>query len=70
MERARRSYRIYQVLKLIRREMAQELQQHIKDKRLRGFTKKQIIEQFEKLDGKKSKAVRGNAIKTLIRLCG
>jgi hypothetical protein len=44
LERSKRSYRIYQVLKLIRREMAAELQQAIKDKRMRGLTQKQIIE--------------------------
>eukprot|EP00347_Sterkiella_histriomuscorum_P016480 403353018 len=70
LERAKRSYRIFQVLKLIRREMAMELKQHIKDKRMRGFTKKQLIEQFELLESQPTKAVRGNAIKTLIRLCG
>lgn len=70
LERSKRSYRIFQVLKLIRREMAMELKQHIKDKRLRGFTKKQLIEQFELLEAQKTKFIKGNSIKTLIRLCG
>ncbi len=50
--------------------MAMELQQHIKDKRMRGFTKKQIIEQYELLDGQKTKCIKGDAIKSLLRLCG
>ncbi len=70
LERAKRSYRIFQVLKLIRREMAMELNQHIKDKRMRGFTKKQIIEQYELLDAQKTKTIKGDVIKSLIRMCG
>jgi len=47
MERARRSYRVFQVLKLIRRELADAMQKNIdKDKRLRQFTIKQITEVF------------------------
>jgi len=57
-------------MKLIRRELANELKKHIHDKRLRGFTKKQIIEIFAKLGGSKSKHVKSEAFKALIRHCG
>ncbi len=36
-------------MKLIRREIAHEVKKKIKDKRLRGVTKKHIIESFESL---------------------
>jgi hypothetical protein len=46
LERARRSHRIYQVMKLIRRELAKELKKQIYDKKLRLVTKKHIIQSF------------------------
>jgi hypothetical protein len=38
-------------MKLIRRELAAELKKQINDKRLRGFTKKQLVESFSLLGG-------------------
>ncbi len=71
MERAKRSYRIYQVLKLIRRELADAMQKQIdKDKRLRIFTKKQMIEAFQLCGGQKNKSIKANAVNSLIRQCG
>jgi ferric iron reductase protein FhuF len=46
LARAKRSQRVFQVMKLIRRELAQELRKQIEDKRLRGVTKKHIVESF------------------------
>lgn len=71
MERAKRSYRVYQVLKLIRRELADAMQKQIdKDKRLRLFTVKQIIEAYQSCGGQKTKSIKANAVNSLIRLCG
>ncbi len=58
------------MLKLIRRELAQEMQKQINDKRLRGFTIKQIIEQFTLLGAQKTKVIKGDSIKALFSLCG
>ena len=44
--RSKRSQRVFQVMKLIRRELASELKKQIQDKRLRGVTKKHIVESF------------------------
>lgn len=49
--RAKRSHRIFQVMKVIRRELAQELRKQIDDKRLRGVTRKHIVESFQQLGG-------------------
>lgn len=46
LERSKRSQRIFQVMKVIRRELAHELKKQIQDKRLRGVTKKHIVESF------------------------
>ena len=46
------------------------MQKHINDKRLRGFTKKQIIEQFTLLNSEKTKVIKGDGIKSLFSLCG
>jgi len=71
MERAKRSYRIYQVLKLVRRELAEAMQKNIdNDKRLRIFTKKQMIEAFQLCGGQKTKSIKANAVNSLIRQCG
>jgi hypothetical protein len=68
--KAKRSQRIFQVMKLIRREIAHEVKKKIKDKRLRGVTKKHIIESFESLGAQETKAIKGDAIRSLVRLCG
>jgi hypothetical protein len=68
--RAKRSQRIFQVMKLIRRELAEELRKQIQDKRLRGVTKKHIVESFQQLGGQRTKTVKGDAIKSLIKMCG
>ena len=46
MERTKRSFRIYQVLKLIRREMIVEFRKKIPDKKLNKEMQKHIIESF------------------------
>ena len=46
LDKGKRSHRIFQIMKLIRRELAVEFRKQIQDKRLRGFTKKQIVESF------------------------
>ena len=59
MDRARVSFRIYQVLKLIWRELAAEIKRAFdRDKVLRNFTKKQIIEAFQSCGGTYSQTVR------------
>ena len=69
LDRSKRSHRIFQVMKLIRRQLAQELRKQIVDKRLRGVTKKHIVESFQKV-GATPTVVRGDAIKSLTRMCG
>lgn len=46
MERTKRSFRIYQVFKLIRREMIVEFRKQIPDKKLNKDQEKHVIEQF------------------------
>ena len=71
MERAKVSYRIFQVFKLIRRELILGLGKVLKDDtKLRDVTNNHIIEAFHLSGGKKSKAVKGDAFTSLSRLCG
>lgn len=46
MERSKRSFRIYQVLKLIRREMIIEFRKQMPDKNMNQDLEKHIIEGF------------------------
>jgi|LauGreDrversion4_2_1035121.scaffolds.fasta_scaffold75830_2 hypothetical protein len=57
-------------MKLIRRELAQELQKQLQDKRLRGVTKKHIVESFQAVGGNRTKTIREDAIRSLVRMCG
>lgn len=60
-------------MKLIRRELAQELQKQLQDKRLRGVTKKHIVESFQAVgapNGNRTKTIKEEAIRSLVRMCG
>lgn len=46
MERSKRSFRIYQVLKLVRREMIVEFRKKVPDKKINKEVQKHIIESF------------------------
>lgn len=74
MERTKRSFRIYQVLKLIRREMIVEFRKKIPDKKLNSDLQKHVIESFllcgNPQDGKIGPILRNDQIFSLIRLCG
>jgi len=79
-ERAKRSFRIYQIFKLIRREMILEFQKAIPDKEMNLGLKKQVIEAFLQVNKPDSAAqkrqrngapiIRNDLIFSLIRLCG
>ena len=78
-EKAKRSFRIYQILKLIRREMIVEFQQSVPDREINMQLKQHIVEAFMLLHNPESKAqkrhqaktpiIRNDQIFTLIRLC-
>ena len=77
MERSKRSFRIYQVLKLIRREMIVEFRKQIPDKKMNEDNKKHVIESFllcgntsDRSKGKIGPIIRNDQIFSLIRLCG
>lgn len=78
MERSKRSHRIYQVLKLIRREMIIEFRKQIPDKNLNIDLQKHVIEAFlmcgsaqpGKKENKIGPVLRNDQIFSLIRLCG
>jgi hypothetical protein len=55
-ERAKRSFRIYQILKLIRREMIIEFRKNVPDKKLNLDLKKHIIDAFLQCNNPDSKA--------------
>jgi hypothetical protein len=63
-------------MKLIRRELASELKKQIQDKRLRGVTKKHIVESFQEVggggigNGIRTKTIKEDAIRSLVRMCG
>ena len=79
-ERAKRSFRVYQILKLIRREMIIEFRKSIPDNEVNLGLKKQIIESFLQCHNPDSKAqknqkngapiIRNDLLFSLIRLCG
>ena len=79
-ERAKRSFRVYQILKLIRREMIIEFRKSIPDNEVNLGLKKQIIESFLQCHNPESKAqknqkngapiIRNDLLFSLIRLCG
>jgi hypothetical protein len=79
-ERAKRSFRIYQIFKLIRREMIIEFNKAIPDKEMSLTLKKQVMEAFLQLNRPDSAAqkrqvnqapiIRNDLLFTLIRLCG
>jgi hypothetical protein len=47
------------------------LRKQIVDKRLRGVTKKHIVESFQTVgSGEKRVQIKGEAIRSLIRMCG
>mmetsp|Transcript_13312 Transcript_13312/g.22611 ORF Transcript_13312/g.22611 Transcript_13312/m.22611 type:complete len:299 (-) Transcript_13312:33-929(-) len=78
-ERAKRSFRVYQVLKLIRREMIIEFKKRIPDKEMNMGLKRHITEAFLCCHNPKSKAqlqqenkaliIRNDQVFSLIRLC-
>lgn len=73
LAKSKRSHRIFQVMKLIRRELAQELHKQLQDKRLRGVTKKHIVESFQAVGGptgNRTKTIKEDAIRSLVRMCG
>ena len=71
MERTKRTFRIYQVLKLIRREMIVEFRKKIPDKKISTDLQKHVVEAFMLCDHKGPKGVlRNEQIFSLIRLCG
>ena len=78
--RAKSSFRVYQILKLIRREMIIQFHKIIPDRELNGRLKKQVLESFFQIHNPDRKAqerqankapiIRNDQIFTLIRLCG
>ena len=79
IERTKRSFRIYQVLKLIRREMIVEFGRNIPDKTLKRDLQKHVVEAFllcgspnpqDKGRNKIGPIIRNEQIFSLIRLCG
>lgn len=79
MERTKRSFRIYQVFKLIRREMIVEFGKHIPDKQMDTEQQKHVIESFllcgnpDPADNDRKRVgpiIRNEQIFSLIRLCG
>ena len=71
MERTKRTFRIYQVLKLIRREMIVEFRKKIPDKKISTDLQKHVVEAFMLCDNSGPKGVlRNEQIFSLIRLCG
>lgn len=77
MERTKRSFRVYQVLKLIRREMIVEFRKQVPDKKLHRELQKHAIEAFllcgapeEKNKGRVGPVLRNDQVFSLIRMCG
>lgn len=69
-ERSQRSFRMYQVFKLIRRELIQYFNQDISDKTLRPFTKKLIEENYSLCMLKDSDNIDVLNISEFFPLCG
>ena len=78
-ERAKRSFRIYQVFKVIRREMIIEFHQKVPDKEMNMGLQKHVVMSFLQCNNPKGLAsknqqnraavIRNDQIFTLIRLC-
>lgn len=79
-EKAKRSFRIYQILKLIRREMIVEFQQSVPDREMNIGLKNQVQEAFllcnnpegraQQRHHNKAPIIRNDQAFTLIRMCG
>lgn len=68
--RSERSFRMYQVFKLIRRELIQYFHQNTADKTLRPFTKKLIEENFSLCKLKDKENMDALSISEFFPLCG
>lgn len=69
---AMRSFRLYQIFKIIRRELVESYNQVIEDSRLRQHTKKMVVECFKECEdsGVPEKTLAVSELGSLARLCG